>query len=170
MVIGNPYRFSIITEVIDEWNMKGTNFNNGILLFCIGGEIFQKEIATATLNSEIPQLKEKLMNITVNEELFNMGKEEAFAKMYDITYLEWENNDSITGDYRFYITPQTMEDLGCKVFAVSNADEVRIMSSKLNYITEDSKYDIDNADISEAFITNDELMQIVLKLDTVFGV
>lgn len=66
MIIGNPYEFSIFTKTIKEWNMNDTFFN-GILIFCVDGNIFPKEVVTATLKCEIPSLKDRLMNLTIDD-------------------------------------------------------------------------------------------------------
>ena len=53
MIIGNPHTFAIITQAVKEWNIEGSFWSSGVLLFCIDGALFPKQIATATLNSEI---------------------------------------------------------------------------------------------------------------------
>ena len=56
MIIGDPYKFAILSEVINEWNIDGT-FCNGVLLFCVNGDMYLKEVVTATLGSEIEYLR-----------------------------------------------------------------------------------------------------------------
>lgn len=161
MIIGNPYKFSIFTKTIKEWNIDET-FCNGILLFCVDGNIFPKEIVTATLKCEIQPLKEKLMNITINEELYNMQKDKAFTEIYNITFPE---NTDVYNDYRFDISPPSFSDCDCYVFAISNGKKVRIMAAKLNYIIKDSRYELNNINVSETFITTDDLNEIISELD-----
>ena len=60
MILGNPYKFSVFISTIKEWNIDN-EFCNGVLLFCIEGNIFPKKIVTATLKYEIQLLKEKLL-------------------------------------------------------------------------------------------------------------
>ena len=48
MILGNPYKFSVFISTIKEWNIDN-EFCNGVLLFCIEGNIFPKKIVTATL-------------------------------------------------------------------------------------------------------------------------
>ena len=52
MILGNPYKFSVFISTIKEWNIDN-EFCNGVLLFCIDGNIFPKKIVTATLKCEI---------------------------------------------------------------------------------------------------------------------
>ena len=161
MILGNPYKFSVFISTIKEWNIDN-EFCNGVLLFCIDGNIFPKKIVTATLKCEIQLLKEKLRNLITNERLYNMQRDKAFAEIYNITFPE---DISIDNDYRFDITPESFADENCYVFAVSNGKEVRIMATKLNYIVEESRHELSNVDISETFIENEDLNQIISKLE-----
>ena len=161
MILGNPYKFSVFISTIKEWNIDN-EFCNGVLLFCIDGNIFPKKIVTATLKCEIQLLKEKLRNLITNERLYNMQRDKAFAEIYNITFPE---DISIDNDYRFDITPESFADENCYVFAVSNGKEVRIMATKLNYIVEESRHELSNVDISETFIEIEDLNQIISQLD-----
>ena len=87
MILGNPYKFSVFISTIKEWNIDN-EFCNGVLLFCIDGNIFPKKIVTATLKCEIQLLKEKLRNLITNERLYNMQRDKAFAEIYNITFPE----------------------------------------------------------------------------------
>lgn len=161
MILGNPYKFSVFISTIKEWN-KDNEFCNGVLLFCIEGNIFPKKIVTATLKYEIQLLKEKLRNLITNERLYNMQRDKAFAEIYNITFPE---DISIDNDYRFDITPESFADENCYVFAVSNGKKVRIMATKLNYIVEESRHELSNVDISETFIEIEDLNQIISQLE-----
>lgn len=161
MILGNPYKFSVFISTIKEWNVD-KEFCNGVLLFCIDGNIFPKKIVTATLKCEIPLLKEKLKNLITNERLYNMQRDKAFAEIYNITFPE---DISIDNDYRFDITPESFADESCYVFAISNGKEVRIIATKLNYNVEESRHELNNADINETFIEIEDLNQIVSQLD-----
>ena len=161
MILGNPYKFSVFISTIKEWNIDN-EFCNGVLLFCIEGNIFPKKIVTATLKYEIQLLKEKLRNLITNERLYNMQRDKAFAEIYNITFPE---DISIDNDYRFDITPESFADENCYVFAVSNGKEVRIMATKLNYIVEESRHELSNVDISETFIEIEDLNQIISQLE-----
>lgn len=161
MILGNPYSFSVFINTIEEWNIDD-EFCNGVLLFCVDGYFFPKRITAASLRCEIQPLKEKLMNLVVDEALYNMQKDRAFAQIYEITFPE---NIDIDNDYRFDISPNSFTDENCFVFAVSNSRKVRIMAAELKYDREKSRHEILNADISEAFLTIDELNKIIAKLD-----
>lgn len=77
MVIGNPYKFSIMVDVVDEWNMDKT-FNNGLLFMGIDGKLIMPEISTSTLNCELFQLIDNLKNPQINENVFQMEKKLEF--------------------------------------------------------------------------------------------
>lgn len=55
MIIGNPYTFSIIIDIVDEWNID-KSFNNGLLFIGVNGVLIPDKILNATLNVEIPVL------------------------------------------------------------------------------------------------------------------
>jgi len=80
MIVGNPYTFAILAEVVDEWNPEGTTFHLGLLYYCVDGVLFPSDVRTATLKAEIRPVKELLMHPAVDVKLFIMGKEEAFMK------------------------------------------------------------------------------------------
>ena len=163
MLLGNPYKFAVITKTIKEWNVDKT-FCNGVLLFCVDGNIFPKEVLTATLNSELNPLKEKLENIAINVEIFNMEKEAAFKQIYNVTSPEDINLDN---DYQFDITPLSFPEDNCYIFAVSDGTQVRILAAKLKYIKEKSRHMLKNININEAFISAQEMKEIAkaLKID-----
>jgi hypothetical protein len=168
MIIGNPYQFSIIAKVIKEWNEDISPFYNGIFLLCVGGELFPKKIATATLSTDVPELIRALSNVSVNNELFAMEKEKAFVKTYNATFPSW--NDIYNGvdeDYQYHISPPILSDNDCIVFAVGNGKHTRILASKLNYIPSESTYNLDNIAVSEGFITNDELSEVIFSLERI---
>lgn len=165
VILGDPYSFSIIVSVVDEWNIDQT-FTNGILIFCIDEKLFPKEVISIALSSELWNLKEKLKNLTTNQELFNMPKDKAFTKIYNITFPDDINIDN---DYSFDISPESFSDKDYFVFAVKSNKRVRIMASKLNYITEDSRHDLENLNVSETFIDADALNKIILGVESFKG-
>lgn len=162
MIFGNPYKFAIITDVVDRWNID-RSFDNGVLIFCVDGRTFPGELVNATLNYEIPDLKERLGNIGVDERLFNLPKDEAFVQLYNIRFPEdWDVDE----DYRFDISPTAFSDIGCQIFAVSNGSEVRILASReLEYITAESRCDLSKLDISETLVSVDEIGDIISRMN-----
>lgn len=158
MILGDPYKFAIIIKTIKEWNVDDT-FCNGLLLFCVNGDIFPHKIDTATLKSEIYPLKKQMENIGISEELFYMKKKEAFKRIYNLIFLEEADNNS-----QFDMTPLSFADANYHVFGVSNGKQIRILSAKLRYIIEESRHELQNIRISEAFITLQEFREITSKL------
>ena len=129
MIIGDPYKFAILSGVINEWNMDDT-FCNGVLLFCVNGDIYPKEVVTATLRCEIEYLKQKLRNITTDKRLYILPPQQAFAEIYGITFPEDMDSDN---EDCFDITPASLSDHNCFVFAVCNGVNVRVLASELAY-------------------------------------
>ena len=161
MIIGDPYKFAILSEVINEWNIDDT-FCNGVLLFCVNGDIYPKEVVTATLRCEIEYLKQKLRNITTDKRLYILPPQQAFAEIYGITFPE--DMDSDNGDC-FDITPASLSDHNCFVFAVCDGVNIRILASELAYERENSRHRLENIIISETFLTVGELREIIAVLE-----
>lgn len=162
MILGNPYKFSIIIDTIKEWNIDEA-FCNGVLLFCIDGNFFPKEVITATLKCEVQLLRENFKNLTVDEKLYNMQKDKAFVEIYNMTF---PLDTDIDNDYRFDISPQSFSDNDCYVFAISNGEQVRIMASKLNYVMKDSRHELNGISVSETFIDISELNKVMSEIGT----
>ena len=109
MILGNPYKFAIIIQTIKQWNKEESADNpfcNGVLLFCIDGNIYTEEILTATLKTEVYMLLENLHNISVDKKIYHMKKEKAFKKMYHLIFSE-EYTDI---KYYFNISPYCFLD------------------------------------------------------------
>jgi len=160
VVIGNPYKFSIILQIIEEWNVDYT-FGNGVLMLCVDGNLFPNEIVTATLKCEVAPLIDSLNGVVQDERLFSMSRESSFAELYNCTFPE---NLEVANDYRFLISPMVLSDEGCFVFAIKSDCQVRILASKLCYNFEESRHELDDAEISETIISLSELQQITDEL------
>ena len=156
MIFGNPYKFAILSGIIHEWNIDDT-FCNGFLLLCVNGDIYPKEIVTATLRCEINHLKQKLRNLTIDERLYALPPQQAFTEIYDITFpedIDYDNRDC------FDITPASLSDHNCFVFAVCEGVNIRILASKLDYEPENSKHKLQDITVSETLISVGELKEI----------
>ena len=158
MIIGNPYKFAIIVYPIKEWSSE--SLRNGVLLISIDGKLFPNEIFTSTLDVEYINLKETLMNIPIDENLYNMKKDEAFKTIYNIVC---PSDFNIASDYRFDLSLESINDHN-HIFAVSNGESIRIMASMLYYNIGESKHILANANISETFISIDEMNDIISQL------
>lgn len=161
MISGNPYKFAVLSGVINEWNLDDT-FGNGVLLICVNGDIYPKEIVTATLRCEIEYLRQKLRNLTIDKRLYSLPPQQAFAEIYDITFPEDTQNDN---NDCFNITPAAISDCNCFVFAVCDGVYIRILASKLTYEKENSRHKVENITISETFLTVDELKEVITGLE-----
>ena len=82
MIIGNPYCFAVVFEVVECWNVDRT-FQNGILFLAVNGEIFPEEIQSATLSFEVSKLTDSLKNIPVDEKIFSMPVKKAYSEIYN---------------------------------------------------------------------------------------
>ena len=160
MLLGDPYRFAVLAEVIPAWNADGT-FDNGVLLLAVDGQFFPQEIVTAPLRGELYWLREKLQHLSGEEALCQLPKAQAFAVIYARTYPE---DSALENDYRFDLTPDSLADQGCFVFAVASGDKVRILAAALAYDASESRYELEQALVSEAFLSAGEIAEIAAGL------
>lgn len=163
MIIGNPYYFAVIFEVVECWNADKT-FQNGMLFLAINAEIFPKEIQSATLSCEFAKLTESLKNIPIDEKIFNMLKHKAYSEIYNKVFPEDWN---INNDYRYMISTPSFSDNDYLVFAVSNGEKVRILAGKPDYCKEESIHILKGAEITETFIDISDLNKITYKLSNI---
>lgn len=161
MIIGEPYNFAIIFDTVDGWN-NDANFKNGILFFGINDTVFPTQFKVITLSTELWKVYRNLQNIVENKIIFNMKKEDAFKSIFRITYPENFDTDN---DYRYLISPDEINDSGNFIFALRDGDDIRILSSSLEYDIENSTYFFDGIKVIEGYIKEKELedMLSVLK-------
>ena len=158
MVLGDPYEFAIFLKKIDSWNPNGDTFCNGILLFSIEGNIFPTEIMTVPLLSEILLLKTRLESLVDDEQLFFSKKEDALKKIYDITF---PNDINLDNNYCYDITPNSFEEKNYFIFVIKNGHHVRILATEMRYIAEESRHDMNAADIKEVFVSSEKIDKIL---------
>lgn len=160
MLIGDPYKFAILFEKVSVWNID-TGFFNGFLIFSINGNMFPKVIINTTLNSELKLFCESSSNLIIDERLFNLTKEEMFSEIYIRTF---PSDFEIDNDYRFDLSPASLSDNDCFIFAVSDGENVRITAAELNYNIEESRHELFGVDVSEAVIPIDEFNDMILEI------
>jgi len=182
MILGNPVKFAILLDEASMWTSEGDTWRNGLLFLCVDGEIFPKKIYVATINTDGDFLIDMLKDIPVDMRIFNAEKERAFTEMYNLTFA---NGYDYT--YKYFIAPPVLSDYHYYVFAVSNGSEIRIMATCKKCTNDDiilvrednitsleeeeiNPFYMDNfsdVEISETFITVDELNKIILELKLV---
>ena len=159
MIIGNPYTFSIIIDIVDEWNID-KSFNNGLLFIGVNGVLIPDKILNATLNIEIPVLIKKLENPVNDMEIFSMEKNKAFICIYKKVFSDSPDETNCGYD----ISPWEFLDNDYFIFMVSDEAQVRILSARLEYIIEESCHNLEEMDVIDTYISNAELGKAVEQL------
>jgi len=167
MIIGDPFKFSIITQVVEDWNDENNTFGNGVLMFSIDGRLFPDWIHNMTLKHNLPMLVEQLRDIPVDVQIYNMSKEEAYCIIYNLRFPDWDADEGVSEDYRFDVSPTEMQDCSCYVFAVSDGTSVRFLADCPEYIAEESRHDLSKLNVSEAVLTIEELEKVKSELEGV---
>ena len=76
MIIGNPYKFAIIFDRVAAWNGSLSD-NNCYFSFCIDGKMFPDIALNAILSVSVKEVMNSLVDIPVNEEIFDMDSKDA---------------------------------------------------------------------------------------------
>ncbi len=172
MLLGNPFKVSVIVKSVKEWNDYGNHYeplNGGIMIITVDGFIFPcNEVLNVSLNFAIPELINNLKEIPTNEDIFNLeDKKSAFKEIYNLVYYNHchDENDGIEEDWRYKVSPTEFLDHDFLIFAVSNGTKVRFLASKVEYIRNHSLHNLDDIVVREAFVTYAEINCIINGLD-----
>ncbi len=151
-------------ERIAAWNVSSTD-NNGIFTLCIDGRLFPNEVINAVVDVSVLDTKKSLMNIPVNEEIYDMVKESAFMALYELVYPDFDNEEDRVNDYRYEIAPSYLTDINNLVFAVEARGKIRILAGKPEYDFE-KKCDIfDNMEITEVVLEKKDIEEITKQIE-----
>lgn len=162
MIIGDPYKFSILFDRVKIWNAT-LNDNNGFFAFSINGKIFPDTAINAIIPVSLLELKNSLSNIPVNEEIYNLGKNDAFKALYNIVY---PPNDDYN-DYRYELATSDLTDNDILVFAVGGKEKVKIFAAKLEYDIEESRHIFDESALWEVVLDKSEVDQIIKEVEKI---
>jgi len=156
LIVGDPYKLSVVIQNVREWNGNGdvnSNFiwHNGILIIIIDGMIFPDlSIINITLNCAVGELIQNLKCIPINHKLFNIGNTEtAFVGLYNSVY---PPNDSKKENLNYIISPQEFLDKNIYIFAVKENDVVRFLGAKLKYNYNSSRHLLRNIEVHETYV------------------
>ncbi|MFP1764036.1 immunity 42 family protein [Lonsdalea quercina] len=168
MVIGDPNKFAIVIDVVDEWSTNG--FVSGIFYISIDGCLFPKDLLNTTLNSEIYIFFENeissLLTKPVDIELFEEDKLTVYKRLLDITFPEISDDvESFPeNNYLYSCGFNEIENAGCYLFSVSNGEQVRILGAE---VVKDGTVNRDGSvcelSVCEVFISIAELDSIIQK-------
>ncbi|MBO4214653.1 MAG: hypothetical protein J5717_13975 [Lachnospiraceae bacterium] len=161
MLVGNPYKFSLFIQRINEWNVDNLD-SYGVILFSISGFLIPDEIENVCTKREAQMLIERLSAIPENKEIFEGDNKDSIEQLLSITFPNDYNKDN---DYSFFVTPEEIADRGFFIFAVRSRDRVRILgTNKLEYDNEASKYRLNKLEVYEALLSLSEVNELVTRL------
>lgn len=125
MVIGDPYKFGFLVERVGDWEYPP--FVNGLLFFYLNKKAYPKELRTATLSMELPELldeKSPLMKPKRNKRLFKLDSGDRFERIAALTFPEDIDKKS---DLSYLVPFQGINDSGLAVFTLTDEEQVIIM-------------------------------------------
>ena len=170
MLIGDPYKFAIIFDRVAAWNASLSD-NNGYFSFCIDGKLFPEIAINAILSVSVKEVKNSLVDIPVNEEIFDMDSKDAIPILYDLVYPEYDDEKSDEenkeNDFRYLISIEELDDDKYYAFAVKKDEKIRILGAKGDYDFEENSLSFDNSEILEIILEKDEINNIIRQLEEV---
>jgi len=163
MLIGTPYKFSIFIQILGEFELSNSSSITGMLFIGISdyGKIFPDQLVKVNLHQEVFQLKEKLMNIPMNNELYDMNGENIVQTL--------QRSDKYKKDSRYHIFNMSCDNIQYHVFAVSDSYNTKLFGVKATGRFDKTKnevtFDDANLEISEHTINNGVLLEMIEQLD-----
>lgn len=154
MVIGDPYKFSILFDRVKSWNVS-LNDNNGFFGVSIDGKIFPDTAINAIIPVSLFELKNSLSSIPVNEKIYNLGTNDAFKALYNFVY----SQNDYYNDYRYELATSDLTDNNNLVFAVGGKEKVKIFAAELEYDIEKSCHIFDESALREVILDKSEVSQ-----------
>jgi hypothetical protein len=161
VIIGDPYRFSVLFDRVEEWN-EIENVNNGFFALCLDGKIFPKYMINAIIETSLHDVLSVLKAIPEDGDMFCLETEVCFKTIYDKVFPDDYDADN---DYRYLLSPYALTDENCFIFILKNRDKVRIMGAELKYDIENSTHIFDDAEISVVELTENDIQQIIDKIE-----
>ena len=89
MIIGDPYKFAVMFDRVNNWNPSLTD-HNGFFALCIDGRLFPDEIENAVISAAVRDIIKFLSEIPVNKKIFGLDAKDAILILYDLVYPEYD--------------------------------------------------------------------------------
>lgn len=174
MLFGDPYKVAFLLEVVDAWS--DDYFKNGLLFLFLDGEAFschkdkvKEEVLSLSLATEtIPMLcsggVSSSFDFIESDLLFALEPAAAFIFMLEKHFgIEADEDDWCYDDlhdhcfvdnfYGYTLSPQSLMESGCFVFAVASGGKVRILACNVS---------LRDGDFKSSNVKNTRVREIVL--------
>lgn len=162
MIIGDPYKFAVMFDVVKEW-CAGSTEDNGHFAFCVDGKMLPGRIINSVTDVALAKVYDKLKNAPEDAGLFDMDADEAFERIYDLVYPSLESNRD--NDYRFELAPVEVIDEGYNIFLVRKGSEIRVLGARQDYDREQSRCIFEGIEIAEAVIDEEQREEMLSRIE-----
>ncbi len=125
MIIGDPYKFGFLIERVSDWEYPP--LINGLMFFYLNKKAYPKELCTAALSEELPELlsdKSPLMKPKRNKRLFKLDSGDRFERIAALTFPDDIDKKS---DLSYLVPFHAVNDSGMAVFTLTDEEQVIIM-------------------------------------------
>lgn len=162
MVIGDPYKFSVLFDRVKSWNVS-INDDNGFFGVSIDGKIFPDMVINAIIPVSLLEIKNSLNSIPINEDIYNLGTSDAFKALYNLVYPQSDDYN----DYRYELATADLTDHNNLVFAVAGKEKVKIFAAELKYDIKKSCHIFDESALQTAVLDKSEVSQIIKEIEEI---
>ena len=170
MIIGDPYKFAVMFDRVNNWNPSLSDYN-GFFALCIDGRLFPDEIENAVISAAVRDIIKSLSEIPVNKKIFGLDAKDAILILYDLVYPEYDDEKSDEenrdNDFRYLLSTDELNDDGYLVFAVGKEGQIRILGTKVEYDFEEGRHMFDNSVIAEIILEKNYVDEMIMPLEEV---
>ena len=159
MNIGNPFVFGIIGDRVKEWNDNKSS-NDGYFALCVYSEVFPKTVVRTPLDAALKEVLATLKSIPEDDNLSLLDYPTLFNTLYYRVYpMDGEK------DYRFLLSPLSMEGENFRVFVVKGKGETVVVGTE--FVLDGERINFDETKVCGMRVSEDEMKSIIDGIDTV---
>ena len=160
-IIGNPYKFAIVRDIVPEWDNFENN-NQGFVGLSVYGVVYPDYSVQTDIRKCLLKLTDSLKKIKYNEDIVNMDTVNAYRTLYNEVYPEDETKKSDVG---YLVSALNEPDKKNNVFIVKGNDKIRILSSGFMLNEAIQRFTEDEEAIQDVVLEEGEFEDILCRIE-----